>query len=333
MSGPPIRHGTALRVYNKHLKNVQEATAKTDNKAPHLPVGVYIKDAAFFSDMSRLRNLEFDNRKLLIAINILYRTKGRVDCQLEKYERKRTKYVVEQADLQKKRKRIETFLKDLQYVVSGYNKKDMDKDWKRLSRAMKFSAKYPEFYDKSRRQLDTWSLCPPGVFSDSTKHQVCFFDLKIGGLPTTYRLEIELYSDIVPATAANFTSLCEGFSGLSYRGSILHRIVPGLLCIGGDIVNFSGSGGVSIYGPNFPDENFTLCHNGPGVVAMYTAGPDRNNSQFLITFKRLSSLNGKHVVIGRVQNGLKVLQLIESCGTMSGKPLHIVRVEACGVNR
>ncbi|KAG8250981.1 hypothetical protein J6590_090410, partial [Homalodisca vitripennis] len=97
---------------------------------------------------------------------------GRTDCQLEKYERKRTKYVVEQADLQKKRNRIEAFLKNLQYVISGYNKKDMDKDWKRILRAMKFSAKYPEFYDKSRWQLDTWSLCPPGVFSDSTKHQV-----------------------------------------------------------------------------------------------------------------------------------------------------------------
>ncbi|KAG8241428.1 hypothetical protein J6590_087349 [Homalodisca vitripennis] len=161
---------------------------------------------------------------------------------------------------------------------------------------------------------------------------LCFFDLKIGDLPKTYRLEFELYSDIVPATAANFSSLCEGFSGLSYRGSTLHRIVPGLLCIGGDIVNYSGSGGVSIYGPDFPDENFTLCHNGPGVVAMYTTGSDRNNSQFLITFKRLPSLNGKHVVIGRVQNGLKVLQLIESCGTKSGKPLQVVRVEACGVN-
>uniref|UniRef100_A0A1B6MCP5 PPIase cyclophilin-type domain-containing protein n=1 Tax=Graphocephala atropunctata TaxID=36148 RepID=A0A1B6MCP5_9HEMI len=332
MSGPQLRHSTDLKVYNKHLKNVREATAKTDNKAPFLPVSVYLKEANFYADITRLRNLELENRKLLTAINILYRTKGKVDCQLEKYERKRTKYVTEQAIEERERQRIEEFLEHLKYVSSGYNQRDMNKDWKRILKVMKFSAKYPDFYDKSGSHVDTWTLCPPEVSSDSTKHQVCYLDLRIGDLPKLSRLEIEVYSDIVPATAANFTSLCQGFSGLSYQGSILHRIVPDLLCLGGDIVNFSGTGGMSIYGPDFPDENFTLRHNGPGVVAMYTTGPDRNHSQFLITFKQLSSLNGKHVVIGRVKSSsLKVLKLIESCGTKSGKPLQVVRVEACGL--
>lgn len=98
----------------------------------------------------------------------------------------------------------------------------------------------------------------------------CFLDLRIGELPKLFRVEIEVYTDIVPGTAASFVSLCEskGSVGagpdMSYQGSVFHRIVPGLLCLGGDVVNHSGTGGMSIYGPTFPDENFTLQHSGPG---------------------------------------------------------------------
>lgn len=92
----------------------------------------------------------------------------------------------------------------------------------------------------------------------------CFFDVKIQHFPKPVRLEIELYSDVVPRTAANFLSLCEGDRQLTYRCSPIHRIVTGQFCIGGDIVNFSGTGGDSIYGPTFPSENFHLLHSGPG---------------------------------------------------------------------
>lgn len=113
---------------------------------------------------------------------------------------------------------------------------------------------------------DTYTLQIKTIFKQHVVFR-CFFDLRIGSLPKLFRVDIELYTDIVPGTAGNFVSLCRGFEGLSYKGSVLHRIVPGLMCVGGDIVNRSGTGGISIYGQYFSDENFLLQHNGPGRVS------------------------------------------------------------------
>lgn len=97
----------------------------------------------------------------------------------------------------------------------------------------------------------------------------CFFDIKMQHFPKPVRLEMELYGDVVPRTVANFVSLCNGDRQLTYKGAPIHRIVSDLFLIGGDIVNFSGTGGNSIYGPTFPSENFHLRHNGPGEI-VYT---------------------------------------------------------------
>ncbi|XP_054278476.1 peptidyl-prolyl cis-trans isomerase F, mitochondrial-like [Macrosteles quadrilineatus] len=333
MAGPRVREGTLAKVYEKHLKNVKTVAAKIDNSAPRLPVAVYVKEAKYYADIARLRNLDVENRGLIKRINTIYRIKGRVDCKLERYSRQRTIYSHEAEAVEKQQRRNAKFLQklDSKFVKSEYNQEYLSKDWKKMLKAMKFSAKYPEFYDIKPSRLESWSLCPPNVSSDPASHQVCYLDLKIGDLPQVSRLEIEVYSDIVPATAANFVALCQGFGKLGYKGSPFHRIVPNLFCIGGDVVNHSGTGGMSIYGASFPDENFTLQHNGPGVVAMYSSTPDNNNSQFLITFKQLVTLNGKFVVIGRVKKGFKVLRMIESCGTKGGKPLGTVKVVKSGV--
>ncbi|XP_075216152.1 peptidyl-prolyl cis-trans isomerase A-like [Lycorma delicatula] len=176
---------------------------------------------------------------------------------------------------------------------------------------------------------DSWSICPHGFKSIPSKRKTCYLEIEVDKWAAG-RLEIELYCDIVPVTAQNFLAICESNTEITYAKTTFFRIVPGLFCLGGDVVNNSGTGGCTIDGSSFPDENHILLHNGPGVVSMYKRKPNQNDSQFLITFRKLSSLDEKYVVIGRTKS-MRVLGIIEEFGTSSGKPKRRVNVVKCGI--
>ncbi|XWS76338.1 hypothetical protein CRYUN_Cryun01aG0167400 [Craigia yunnanensis] len=169
------------------------------------------------------------------------------------------------------------------------------------------------------------------------KNPLVFLDVSIGGDPVE-RIVIELFADVVPKTAENFRALCTGEKGigqstgkpLHYKGSFLHRIIKGFMAQGGDFSKGNGTGGESIYGGKFADENFKLDHDGPGVLSLANSGPNTNGSQFFITFKRQPHLDGKHVVFGKVMKGMDVLKKIELVGTVDGKPTQPVKISDCG---
>ncbi|MFC4610291.1 peptidylprolyl isomerase [Streptomyces maoxianensis] len=157
-----------------------------------------------------------------------------------------------------------------------------------------------------------------------------FFDITINDEPAG-RIVFALFDDVVPKTTRNFRELATGEHGFGYEGSSFHRVIPDFMLQGGDFTAGNGTGGKSIYGEKFADENFQIKHTKPGLLSMANAGPNTNGSQFFITTVVTDWLDNKHVVFGEVVEGLDLVRQIEGLGSRNGATKAKVTIAKSGV--
>ncbi|XP_024103999.2 peptidyl-prolyl cis-trans isomerase A-like [Pongo pygmaeus] len=159
------------------------------------------------------------------------------------------------------------------------------------------------------------------------------FDIAVNGEPLGC-ISFKLFAGKFPKTAENFRALSTGEKGFGYKGSSFHRIIPGFMCQGGDFTRHNGTGGKSIYGEKFDDENFILKHTGPGILSMANAGPKTNdshpgNSQFFICTAKTEWLDGKHMVFGKVKDGMNIVEAMQHFGSGNGKTIKKITIADC----
>ncbi|XP_037587673.1 peptidyl-prolyl cis-trans isomerase A-like [Cebus imitator] len=169
----------------------------------------------------------------------------------------------------------------------------------------------------SKPSLDAaaaWSLIVSAMVNPTV-----FFDIAVDGEPLGH-VSFKLFADKFPKTAENFHALSTGEKGFGYKGFCFHRIIPAFMCQGGDITCHSSTGGKSIYGEKFDDENFILKHTGPDILSMANAGPNTNSSQFFICTAKTEWLDGKHVVFGKVKEGMNIVEAMKHLGPGMARP-------------
>mmetsp|Transcript_47611 Transcript_47611/g.101914 ORF Transcript_47611/g.101914 Transcript_47611/m.101914 type:complete len:358 (+) Transcript_47611:188-1261(+) len=213
---------------------------------------------------------------------------------------------------------------------------DLQKAARLEPKSAEIRRKYEEFKKKALESGKEDDDVPP--VHDLLKLPRVFLDIAIGDKPAK-RLVFALYTDVVPKTAENFRQLCTGeHSGITarskkfhYKGSILHRLIPGLMVQGGDFENVNGTGGESIYGRRFADEGFRDKFTRRGLLAMANDGPNTNGSNFFVTFAPADHLDRRHVVFGEVTNGNELLDALEALPTdEESRPLTDCKIVDCG---
>ncbi|XP_049859927.1 peptidyl-prolyl cis-trans isomerase A-like isoform X2 [Schistocerca gregaria] len=245
-------------------------------------------------------------------------------------------------DEEAKTKENDYYFGRIRTTVAYYRREDQQTEWKRKQEIMEHMCKRPVEWTKIKEKDILFIGGPESRMTGAPQKPIpeplvhfqlrprCFFDLQIENDIHLGRIIFELYGDYVPKTAANFLGLCKGYNGLTYKGSFFHRIIPHLMCQGGDITEYNGSGGMTIFGEIFSKENYILKHGGLGVLSMTSISATKNSSQFNITFRELHALDGNSVVVGKVVKGINTLLKVEEFGYRTGKPRKKVIIINCG---
>ncbi|XP_015365199.1 PREDICTED: peptidyl-prolyl cis-trans isomerase G-like [Diuraphis noxia] len=324
-------------MHRQHRKNIRDAKSKVDNKSPSLKITAYYKPGVIEGNAAKLTQIEEDNFKLVTNINTIYRTQGKTNCHRLKLSNSRIKVQNNEIDIiklnQTKFKENVALLDRIVQVKPQVDFNYMEEHYKKHIQLIMLMSKFPESYKKKKYHdpLILNTEIPKGIRIKKSK---CYLDINdLTENRWLGRMTIEVYDSIVPKTTGNFKMLCQQRSdGLDYSGTQIFRIVPGLFCLAGDVEYSIGLGGLSATKGEryFNDENYLLSHNAPGTLSMYNFEKNENASQFMITFKPLTVLNGRHVVFGKVIGGMRTLRFIEDLGFVTGKPKHKIVISKCG---
>ncbi|XP_015112736.1 peptidyl-prolyl cis-trans isomerase E-like [Diachasma alloeum] len=318
-----------------------DVPAKVDNKPPKLKIESFYKPRVLEDEARRVMEIDKENMEIIKSINVINRTKGKIDNDNSTAKANHNVVNREADNMRIYKENLEMYNR-IKETVAMYSFSALMEDWKKNKHMTEKNAKHSHSSTSKQkksisrqRKSRAHPLKLPHLKNfQFHKRARCFFELKI---PSTNeklgKIVMELYDDVVPQTCENFVSLCLGHNGLSYRNTPLHRIIKGYMCQGGDVTKFNGTGGASIYGEKFADENFELVHSGPGVLSMCTNDDarDSNDSKFNLSFRTLRTLDGKNVVFGRVVRGVANIYKIEALGTKTGKPRKTVIISNCGV--
>ncbi|XP_060856217.1 uncharacterized protein LOC132933962 [Metopolophium dirhodum] len=324
-------------MYRQHRNNIRNVKPKVDNKSPSLKVTAYYKPGVIEGNAAKLAQIEEDNFKLITHINTIYRTQGKTDCFRSKLSNSKIKVKNNEVNIiklnQAKLKENFELLDRILHVKPQVDFNEMEEHYKKHVELIMLMSKFPESY-KNKKYHDPLIINTELPKSIRIKKSKCYLDIKdLTENRRLGRMTIEVYDSVVPKTTDNFKMLCQQRSDeLDYSGTQIFRVVPGLFCLAGDVEYSIGLGGLSATKGEryFNDENYALSHNAPGTLSMYNFEKNENASQFMITFKPLTVLNGRHVVFGRVIGGMKTLRLIEDLGFATGKPKHKIVISKCG---
>lgn len=322
-----------LKFYNMHLERIHNASCSLDNTPPALNVNYYLQKRKCFTDYNRAYEIDKENKILLRKITAIDRKGGDIKTvnPLAYFSVSRWRRHLDQMRvIERENRRVHDVICNSR---SHYAKRTMTDEWKKFLVRMVLSSKFPvSIFKKTSadRALRRAASISEHLNIKKISRPQCFLDFQVLEGEYLGRIVVELYSDIVPITVKNFTSICQPYGNLTYKNCPVHRIVKGRFLETGDITLGTGMGGCSFFGKEFDEENHVLKHTKAGVLSMVRVGKQKNNSRFCITFASMQEWDKKNVVFGKVVYGAAVLEKINGYGRKIGKPLSPIVIADCG---
>ncbi|CAH1398135.1 unnamed protein product [Nezara viridula] len=330
---PP--HGPPQKLdQNYQDETVRKKTERTTKNLVYHPHGTNRKAQRVFC-RRKYASTGF-SWNLVTKINLINRTRGRVDCHQKPctIESNYRNILMKKLAIEKVNRDI---YRAIRTVTSKYLKKSHMDSYHEEKKRLLFISKHPEIYkNELYGHVGRWNILPdennPEMARCNPQKRIrCFLDFEIINERKLGRMYIEIYNDFVPIAGENFLRFVRGEKGKGYKNTQLYVIMPGIGLLGGDVDNAFGASPRSAYGKPFASENHLLRFSGPGVIASFTLHPNINFCQFFISFQGLPFLKDQYVVIGRVIKNLRTLQMIEEFGTKTGTPRKPITITNCGI--
>ncbi|CAG7720090.1 unnamed protein product [Allacma fusca] len=321
-------HRDRVTQFKEHRYRVKTARAQVDSSTPSVPKNLY-RNASYNRRVANFARIERENTIMLRHLAEIIHGKGMVDNRLNRGTCINNRGQARQMRLLRITFDNLSLLKRIQSQKPFYSRKTQLDEYHKMEQTMRHLSYYPLYWHLSKE--GRWGPYEAKAKANAMYRPRPRVFMALGNSTEFYgKILIELFATECPMTAENFRGLCTGEYGISYKCSTIHKVIQDILWQGGDLSSPGVSGSKSIYGDTFPDENFKIKHDKCGIVTMANWGPNTNGSQFIITAKKMSILDGCNVAFGQVIAGFHVLSQLCSKLTPSGKPKKKFYIIDCG---